>query len=309
MSELTLKQMLEAGVHFGHQTQRWNPKMEKYIFGERNGIYIINLEITLACLNKALEFLKKVAASGQSILFVGTKKQAQIPLKEAATHCGMPYVNERWLGGMLTNFETIRKSIGRLETIDRMEKDGSFQFVTKKEVGCLRKEREKLVKFLTGIREMKKHPAAIFVVDAKKEEIAVLEARKLGIPVIAVLDTNSDPDLIDLPIPGNDDAIRAIKLFCNAVADCVIAGRLIYEQNASVAVLKEEPEAKPDDVAAVDAVAVDPADTVDDPSADIGEDPLAVLEKAGLAEEDEDKLKVEEENKKAVSFRKPLGKD
>ena len=305
MSQLTLKQLLEAGVHFGHQTQRWNPKMKKYIFGERNGIYIINLEITLSCLKTALEFLKKVAAQGQSILFVGTKKQAQASLKEAAERCGMPYVNERWLGGMLTNFETIRKSINRLESIDRMEKDGSFKYVTKKEVGCLMKEREKLVKYLTGIREMKKHPAAVFVIDAKKEEIAVLEARKLGIPVIAVLDTNSDPDLIDYPVPGNDDAIRAIKLFCNAVAEISIEGRAIFEQTLSAATLKEEPEAKPEG----EAPAEDAAADLTDPAAEGGEDPLAVLEKAGLVEEDEDKLKAEEEGKKAVSFRKPLGKD
>ncbi len=306
MSELTLKQLLEAGVHFGHQTQRWNPKMKKYIFGERNGIYIINLEITLSCLKAALDFIKKTAAAGQSILFVGTKKQAQVSLKDAAGRCGMPYVNERWLGGMLTNFETIRKSINRLESIDRMEKDGSFKYVTKKEVGCLLKEREKLVKYLTGIRDMKKHPSAIFVIDAKKEEIAVLEARKLGIPVLAVLDTNSDPDLIDMPIPGNDDAIRAIKLFCDAVSEAALAGRMAYEQSLSAATVKAEPDAKPEVVVEV-AVSVEAAEA--DPAVETGEDPLAVLEKAGLVEEDEDKLKAEAENKKAVSFRKPLGKD
>ncbi len=302
MSELTLKQLLEAGVHFGHQTQRWNPKMKKFIFGERNGIYIINLEITMTCLKTALDFIKKIISEGQNVLFVGTKKQAQVSIKEAAERCGMPYVNERWLGGMLTNFETIRKSISRLDLIDRMEKDGSFKYVTKKEVGSLLKEREKLIKHLTGIREMKRHPAAIFVIDSKKEEIAVLEARKLGIPVVAVLDTNTDPDLVDFPIPGNDDAIRAIKLFCNAVADVAQAGRVDFEKNVSVRALAENPEAKPDEMAAVEVTAGDAA------AEDAVEDPLAVLEKAGLAEEDEDKLlkAAEDEGKKAPVARKSI---
>lgn len=241
MSQITIKQLLEAGVHFGHQTQRWNPKMKKYIFGERNGIYVINLEITLGCLEKALRFIKQIAAEGKNILFVGTKKQAQEPLKAAAELCGMPYVNQRWLGGMLTNFETIRKSVKKLEEIDRMEKDGSFQFITKKEVSMLLKERERLVKNLSGIREMRKLPAAIFVIDAELEKIGIAEARKLGIPVVAVLDTNGDPDPIDYPLPGNDDAIKAIKLFCEAVANAVREGRLEFEKNARE---KEEAEAQ-----------------------------------------------------------------
>ncbi len=233
MSQVTIKQLLEAGVHFGHQTQRWNPKMKKYIFGERNGIYIINLEITLSCLERALSFLKKTAAEGKEILLVGTKRQAQEPLREAAQQCGMAYVNQRWLGGMLTNFETLRKSIHRLDQIDQMEKDGSFQYVTKKEVGTLKKEREKLVKNLSGIRNMRKLPAALMVIDSKKEEIAILEARKLGIPVVAVLDTNCNPDLVNYPIPGNDDAMRAVKLFCEVVAKTIKEGREQYAQQSA----------------------------------------------------------------------------
>ena len=197
MPDLTIKQLLEAGVHFGHQTQRWNPKMKKFIFGERNGIYIINLETTLSCLKTAAEFLKKMSASGKAVLLVGTKKQAQSIVREAAERCGMPFVEQRWLGGMLTNFETVRKSVARLDLIDKMETDGSFQFITKKEGLVLKKEREKLVRNLKGIRKMRTLPGAIFVIDSKKEEIAIHEAVKLGIPVIAVLDTNCDPDLAD----------------------------------------------------------------------------------------------------------------
>ena len=199
--------------------------MRKYIFGERNGIYIINLEITLTCLEQALAFLKQTAAEGKEILFVGTKKQAQESLRQAAEKCGMPYVEQRWLGGMLTNFETVRKSVARLDHIDTMEGDGSFQFVTKKEVGMLKKEREKLAKNLTGIRKMRRLPGVIFVIDSKKEEIAIKEAIKLGIPVVAVLDTNCDPDLVDYPIPGNDDAIRAVRLFCDTAAQVILEGR------------------------------------------------------------------------------------
>jgi len=232
LSPITIKQLLEAGVHFGHQTARWNPKMKKYIFGERNGIYIINLELTLGCLEKALLFLKQVAAEGKDVLFVGTKKQAQIPLKEAAVACGMPYVNQRWLGGMLTNFETIRKSIKKLDAIDKMEQDGSFQFITKKEIGSLKKEREKLIKNLSGIREMRKVPGAVFVIDAELEKISIAEATRLGIPVVAVLDTNGNPDHIEYPLPGNDDAIKAIKLFCEAISGTVAEGRKEFQKIA-----------------------------------------------------------------------------
>jgi small subunit ribosomal protein S2 len=235
LAQLTIKQLLEAGVHFGHQTQRWNPKMKKYIFGERNGIYIINLEITLSCIDRALTFLKKVASEGKEILLVGTKRQAQELLRDAAQRCEMPYVEQRWLGGMLTNFETLRKSIARLDEIDEMEREGSFQFVTKKEVSMLKKEREKLVKNLSGIRKMKHLPGAIFVIDSKKEEIAIAEAAKLNIPVVAVLDTNCDPDRVDFPIPGNDDAIRAIRLFCEAAFSAIKEGRDQFKQKSAPA--------------------------------------------------------------------------
>ena len=233
MSQTTIKQLLEAGVHFGHQTQRWNPKMKKYIFGERNGIYIINLEITLSCLEKALSFLKKVSHEGKEILLVGTKRQAQEPIRDAAERCEMPFVEQRWLGGMLTNFETVRKSVARLDHIDQMEKDGSFQFVTKKEVSMLVKEREKLMKNLRGVRKMRRLPAALFVIDSKKEEIAIKEAIKLGIPVVAVLDTNGDPDLVDYPLPGNDDAIRAVKLFCDVACNAIKEGRDQFKQQVA----------------------------------------------------------------------------
>ena len=225
MQQVTLKQLLETGVHFGHQTRRWNPKMKRYIFGEKSGIYIINLELTLECLDRAFTFLKKVASEGREVLFVGTKKQAHEAVREAADQCGMPYVHYRWLGGMLTNFATVRKSIARLEWIDQMERDGNFKFITKKEVGQLVKEREKLIRNLTGIRKMKQLPGALFIVDTKKEEIALHEARILGIPTVALIDTNCDPELVDYPIPGNDDAIRAIKLFCDLVAQAVTEGR------------------------------------------------------------------------------------
>ncbi len=229
--------------------------MKKYIFGERNGIYIINLEITLACLEKALQFIKQIATDGKSVLFVGTKKQAQEPIRAAAESCGMPFVNQRWLGGMLTNFETIRKSIKKLDEIDKMEQDGSFQFITKKEGLTLRKEREKLAKNLSGIRAMKKLPSAVFVIDAELEKISIAEARKLGIPIVAVLDTNGNPDGIDFPLPGNDDAIKAIKLFCESAANAVREGRLDFEKNARE---KEEAEAQAaDDAVSADAIEID----------------------------------------------------
>ena len=230
MPEVTIKQLLEAGVHFGHQTQRWNPKMKKYIYGERNGIYIINLEITLVCIQKALAYLKETASQGGEILLVGTKKQAQEPLRLAAESCEMPFVEQRWLGGMLTNFETVRKSVGRLDHIDKMEQDGSFKFITKKEVNMLKKEREKLMKNLRGVRNMRRLPKAIFVIDSKKEEIALKEAAKLGITVVAILDTNCDPDLVDYPLPGNDDAIRAVRLFCQLAAAAIKEGRDRYKK-------------------------------------------------------------------------------
>ncbi|MBI4972109.1 MAG: 30S ribosomal protein S2 [Candidatus Omnitrophica bacterium] len=230
MARVTLKQLLEAGVHFGHQTKRWNPKMAKYIFGEKNGIYIIDLEKTIKALDTACEFLLKVASSGAPVLLVGTKKQAQQPIEDAAVRCNMPFVKERWLGGMLTNFATIKKSISRLEQIEEMEKEGTYEFLKKKEVLHLQREREKLMKNLAGIRHLKRLPGAVFVIDPKKEEIAVKEAIRLNIPVIGLIDTNSDPDVIAYPIPGNDDAIRAIKLFCQLIGDVIMEGKQKFEQ-------------------------------------------------------------------------------
>lgn len=225
MSILNMKQLLEAGVHFGHQTRRWNPKMEPYIFMERNGIYIIDLQKTVRMVDEAYEFVKNTVAGGGSILFVGTKKQAQETIEQEATRCGMHYVNKRWLGGTLTNFQTIRKRIQRLHTLEEMETDGSFDVLPKKEVIQLKREKEKLEKFLGGIKNMRGLPQALYVVDPRKEKIAVAEARKLGIPVIAIVDTNCDPDLIDYIIPGNDDAIRAVKLLTATIADAVLEGK------------------------------------------------------------------------------------
>jgi small subunit ribosomal protein S2 len=223
-----MKSLLEAGVHFGHETKRWNPKMKKYIFGEKNKIYIIDLEKTQAAILKACDFLGKIASEGGSILFVGTKKQAQEIVKEEALRCGMFYVNQRWLGGMLTNFQTIKKSIKRLEDIEAMREDGRFDKISKKEVSQLNKEAFKLNKNLEGIRAMGKPPRAMFVVDSKKEDIAVKEARKIGIPIVALVDTNCDPDFIDYPIPGNDDAIRSLKLIISIIADSILGGRKAF---------------------------------------------------------------------------------
>jgi len=220
-----MKQLLEAGVHFGHQTRRWNPKMAPYIFTERNGIYIIDLQKTVRKVDEAYNFLRDIAAEGESVLFVGTKKQAQEAVKEEAVKAGMFYVNERWLGGMLTNFQTIQKRIKRLKELEAMEEDGTFEVLTKKEVIALRHEMEKLQKFLGGIKTMNKLPGALFVVDPRKEKIAVAEARKLGIPIVGIVDTNCDPDEIDYVIPGNDDAIRAVKLLTARMADAVLEGR------------------------------------------------------------------------------------
>lgn len=228
--EITIKQLLEAGVHFGHQTKKWNPKMARYIFTDRNGVYIIDLEKTLQHLIAACNYLRSVAEQGGSILFVGTKRQAQEAILEAATKTSMPYIAQRWLGGMLTNFETIRRSVAKLDEIEKMESEGTYQFLTKKEVAMLKTQREKLLKVLVGIRGMKKLPAALFVVDPKQEEIAVLEARRLDIPVVAIIDTNCDPDLIDYPIPGNDDAIRSVKLICDIVGKAVAEGRTKFLQ-------------------------------------------------------------------------------
>ena len=225
MAVISMKQLLEAGVHFGHQTRRWNPKMAQYIFTERNGIYIIDLQKTVRKIDEAYMFVRDVAMEGKSILFVGTKKQAQESIESEAKRCGMYFVNNRWLGGTLTNFRTIRTRIDRLNNIDKMEKEGQFELLPKKEVIKLLAEREKLEKNLGGIREMKKLPGALFVVDPRKEHIAVAEARALNIPIVGIVDTNCDPDEIDYVIPGNDDAIRAVKLIAGKMADAVLEGK------------------------------------------------------------------------------------
>ena len=225
MSVISMKQLLEAGVHFGHQTRRWNPKMKQYIFTERNGIYIIDLQMTVKKIDEAYMFLRDLSAQGKTVLFVGTKKQAQESIEQEAKRCEMFYVNQRWLGGMLTNFKTIQTRIARLKKIEAMEEDGEFDLLPKKEVIGLKAEQEKLEKNLGGIKEMKKLPAALFVVDPRKEHIAVAEARTLGIPIVAIIDTNCDPDEVDYPIPGNDDAIRAVKLIAGKMADAVLEGK------------------------------------------------------------------------------------
>ncbi|RDW17811.1 30S ribosomal protein S2 [Oceanobacillus chungangensis] len=222
MAAISMKQLLEAGVHFGHQTRRWNPKMKKYIFTERNGIYIIDLQKTVKKVDEAYNFVKEIASNGGTILFVGTKKQAQDSVRDEAIRSGMYFVNQRWLGGTLTNFQTIRKRINRLKDIERMEEDGTFDVLPKKEVVNLLKEKDRLVKFLGGIKEMKKLPDALFIVDPRKERIAIAEAHKLNIPIIGIVDTNCDPDEIDYVIPANDDAIRAVKLLTSKMADAIL---------------------------------------------------------------------------------------
>jgi small subunit ribosomal protein S2 len=225
MAALTMKELLEAGVHFGHQTKRWNPKMQKYIFGERNGIYIIDLQKTLKKFREAYAFVRDLAAGGGTMLFIGTKKQAQETVFEEAGRCSMYYVNQRWLGGTLTNFTTIRKSIGRLKKLEEMKETGEFDRVHKKEALELDREREKLEKALIGIKMMESLPSSVFIIDPRKENIAVAEARRLGIPIVAIVDTNCDPTGIDFPIPGNDDAIRAVRLITSRVADAILEGR------------------------------------------------------------------------------------
>ena len=224
MATITMKELLEAGVHFGHQTKRWNPRMKEYIFGERNGIYIIDLQKTLKMFKEASKFVTDLAAEGKVIMFVGTKRQAQDAIAEEATRCGMFYINQRWLGGLLTNWITVQKSVKRLQELDEMATDGRYDLLTKKEVIRLERERKHLQANLAGIKNMRRLPDAIFVVDSNNEQIAVKEARKLGIPVVAVVDTNCDPTLVDYIIPGNDDALRAIRLFTSKVADSIVEG-------------------------------------------------------------------------------------
>ena len=238
MANVTMKEMLEAGVHFGHETKRWDPKMKSYIYGARNGIYIIDLQKTVQLFKEAYDFIRDVASKGEYILFVGTKKQAQDSIYEEATRCNMFFVNRRWLGGMLTNFQTIKKSIDQLNKLEAMKNDDIYSLLPKKEVLQLEKQRKRLEKSLGGIKNMDRLPGAIFVIDLKKERIAVSEARKLGIPSVGIVDTNCDPDEIDYVIPGNDDAIRAIRLFSSKIADAIIEGRQLYEK----ALQEEEPE-------------------------------------------------------------------
>jgi len=238
-----MKELLEAGVHFGHQTKRWNPKMKQYIFGERNGIYIIDLQKTLRLFKEATQFVAELTAQGKTVLFVGTKRQAQDAIAEEAVRCNMFYVNQRWLGGLLTNFSTIQKSIKRLKELDAMATDGRYELLPKKEVTRLERERKALEKNLSGIKNMPGLPDALFVIDSKNEEIAVAEARRLGIPVIAIVDTNCDPDVVDYVIPGNDDALRAIRLFAAKVSDSVIEGQaMTKDQAAAQKAQQEEPE-------------------------------------------------------------------
>ena len=244
MAVISMKHLLEAGVHFGHQTRRWNPKMAPYIFTERNGIYIIDLQKTVRKIDEAYMFIRNLAMEGKTVLFVGTKKQAQESIESEAKRCNMYYVNNRWLGGMLTNFRTIRTRVDRLNEIDKMEQAGQFELLPKKEVIKLQLEIEKLEKFMGGISKMKKQPAAMFIVDPRKEKIAVLEAHKLGIPIIAIVDTNCDPDEVDYVIPGNDDAIRAVRLISAAMADAVIEGRQGEQGDAEAAEAAETEEDK-----------------------------------------------------------------
>ena len=229
---ISMKQLLEAGVHFGHQTRRWNPKMDRYIFTERNGIYIIDLQKTVKKVDEAFNYVRDLAAQGGTMLFVGTKKQAQDSVKEEAERCGMYFINQRWLGGTLTNFGTIRKRIARLKDLERMEEDGTFEVLPKKEVVLLNKEKDRLEKFLGGIKHMEKLPDALFIIDPRKERIAVAEAHKLNLPIVAIVDTNCDPDEIDYVIPGNDDAIRAVRLLTAKMADAIIEANQSEETSA-----------------------------------------------------------------------------
>ncbi|MFV0947254.1 30S ribosomal protein S2 [Campylobacter jejuni] len=237
---VSMRDLLECGVHFGHQTRRWNPKMKKFIFGERKGIYVIDLQKTLRYFRYTYNIVRDAAAEGKTILFVGTKKQAGGAIKEYAEKCGMPYVNHRWLGGMMTNFGTIRQSIRKLEVIEKMEEDGSIKLLTKKEALMLTRKKEKLLAYLGGIRYMKTQPDMIFVIDIVKEKIAVQEANRLRIPVVAPLDTNCDPDLVTYPIPGNDDAIRSVQLFCQEMAEAINEGKALREQDGEALVNEEK---------------------------------------------------------------------
>ena len=288
MAVVTMKNLLESGVHFGHQVKRWDPRMKKYIFAERNGIHIIDLQKTIAAIKDGYDEVRKVTASGKSILFVGTKKQAQQAVQKEAERCGMFYVNNRWLGGMLTNFSTIKKSLQRLKKIEKMEIDGTFDNLTKKEVAALQKEKAKLEKNLGGIKEMKELPGALFVIDTHKEQLAVAEARRMGIPIIAVVDTNCNPEGIDYPIPGNDDAIRAISLFTSIIANAVIesdneAGLKILENLNDEDDVQTDASTRTEDQEIVDYSNYEPTEQK--------EEDVEAEEKESLADDvDEDKI-------------------
>lgn len=258
MAYVSMKQLLEAGVHFGHQTKRWNPKMKPYIFAARNGIYIIDLQQTVKMYKQSYDFVKEAVSNGGSIIFVGTKKQSQTAILEEAERCGMFFVNHRWLGGTLTNFKTIKISIDKLKKLDAMKEEGDYEGLTKKEIVMLDRDRTKLERYLGGVKDMKGIPAAIFVIDTKKEKIAIHEAQKLGIPVVAVVDTNCDPDGIDYIIPGNDDAIRAIRLFSAGIADACLEGKGAYEEKLRAEAEDEEVEStEEEEVVVVENVAVE----------------------------------------------------
>jgi small subunit ribosomal protein S2 len=256
---VTMKELLESGVHFGHQVKRWNPKMKKYIFGARNGIYIIDLQKTIRMLDDAYNFIKDIASTGESVLFVGTKKQAQDVVTEESQRAGSYYINQRWLGGVLTNFQTIKQSIEKLKKIEKMKEDGTYSLLTKKEVAKFEKERLRLEKNLIGVKDMNKLPAAMFVIDPKKEKIAVAEARKLAIPIVAIVDSNCDPDEIDYVIPGNDDAIRAIRLITGRMANAVLEGREIYDKKTAEAAAIKAAEKEAADKAAAEKAAAETA--------------------------------------------------
>ena len=291
-SEL-IKQLLEAGVHFGHQTKRWNPKMKKFIFGSRSGIYIIDLEKTEECINAARDFLTEITSKGEFVLFVGTKKQAQDVIKQEAIRCGMYYVTDRWPGGMLTNFSTIKKSINRLKEIEKMRTDGTFGKLTKKEVALLEKELAKLNKNFSGIVPMEKMPKAVFIVDTKKEETAVLESRKLGIPVIGLIDTNSNPSLVDYPIPGNDDATKSIRTVATIIADTIIEGRkkfLSYLSQEGVKVEEAKQDIKPE-VLPEEEIKIKEIEEIVEETQPITDDASAVKKAHAKAAEEKPKLR------------------
>ena len=285
MAVVTMKQLLESGVHFGHQTRRWNPKMKRFIFNERNGIYIIDLQQSLTYIDRAYEFVKETVAHGGSVMFIGTKKQAQEPIAEQATRVGMPYVNERWLGGMLTNFQTVHKRLQRMKELELIDDDDvAGSGLTKKELLVLKREKDKLVKTLGGIRDMSKQPSAVWIVDTKKEHIAIAEAKKLRIPVIAILDTNCDPDEVDFPIPGNDDAIRAVALLTRVIADAVADGLMTRASRASGITADEGQVAVDEPLAEWETALLTGSDTAAEAAPEVAAEAVEVPEAAEAVE-------------------------